>query len=57
MQFFDMSKYDAIKALDIYKRAGQQVVVSISSQSIIYIKIFLEKINAQLDCFLKSHLG
>lgn len=25
MQFFDMQNYDAVKALDIYKRAGQQV--------------------------------
>ena len=25
MQYFDMPKYDAIKALEIYKRAGQQV--------------------------------
>lgn len=25
IQFFDMNKYDAVKALDIYKRAAQQV--------------------------------
>lgn len=25
MQFFDMSRYDALKAFNIYKRAGQQV--------------------------------
>lgn len=29
MQFFDMPKYDAIKALVVYKRAGQQVYISI----------------------------
>lgn len=25
LQFFEMQKHDAIKALEIYKRAGQQV--------------------------------
>lgn len=25
LQFFDMSKHDAVKALNVYKRAGQQV--------------------------------
>jgi hypothetical protein len=25
LQFFDMSRHDAVKALNIYKRAGQQV--------------------------------
>lgn len=25
MQFFEMSKHDAMKALNIYKRAGKQV--------------------------------
>jgi hypothetical protein len=25
IQFFEMSRHDAVKALNIYKRAGQQV--------------------------------
>lgn len=25
MQFFEMQRHDAVKALEIYKRAGQQV--------------------------------
>lgn len=25
LQFFDMSRHDAVKALNVYKRAGQQV--------------------------------
>jgi hypothetical protein len=29
LQFFEMPRHEAIKALDIYKRAGQQVMLSI----------------------------
>lgn len=35
LQFFEMSKHDAIKALSIYKRAGQQVDKFIFLQSFI----------------------
>lgn len=27
MQFFEMPRHEAVKALDIYKRAGQQVIM------------------------------
>lgn len=29
-QFFEMPRHEAIKALEIYRRAGQQVVISLS---------------------------
>ena len=38
-QFFDMQRHDAVRALEIYRKAGQQV----SSKSIPYQKICLNK--------------
>jgi hypothetical protein len=43
MQYFEMPKYDAIKALEIYKRAGQQV------QKTLYCSIMLGCVVACLD--------
>jgi UDP-3-O-acyl-N-acetylglucosamine deacetylase len=39
MQFFDMPKYDAIKALAIYKRAGMQVCQLINTTFVLWYYI------------------
>jgi hypothetical protein len=41
LQFFEMPRHEAIAALDIYKRAGQQVMLSINYFILSTPKIFI----------------
>lgn len=46
LQFFDMSRHDAVKALNVYKRAGQQVY------SGTVFGIFCMKICTSVNCWI-----